>query len=243
MFLVGITTIIFILSTTLVILGTGLVSQGLPVIIKVLEPSFDHVWSLHKMRIVGAIMGVIAKLNPVLSDVVFAWRAIVLWKYDRRVVTILSICVLGTFAASIYDLKLLLQSHPTAQGSQILLRLDRKVRAIFVGPILCTNLLSTSLIAWKAWDYHRTVGPHIRKGRPSGRVEKVLMLLIESDIVYCILWMFYLLTAFGILPGTGTYIVNMVMLYISSTYPVSVNVLAVTTQPYEFSEVWVQSVQ
>jgi hypothetical protein len=58
---------------------------------------------------------------------------------------------MGLTAASIYDLKLLLQSHPTAQGSQILLRLDRKVRAIFVGPILCTNLLSTSLIAWKAW--------------------------------------------------------------------------------------------
>jgi hypothetical protein len=72
--------------------------------------------------------------------------------------------------------------------------------------------------------------------------------------------MFYLLTAFGILPGMGSYIVNMVMLYISvrirkslsnykltpffqSTYPVSVNVLAVTTQPYEFSEGSVQSVQ
>jgi len=63
MFLVGITTIIFILSTTLVILGAGLASQGVPVIIKALEPSFDHVWSPHKMRIVGVIMGVIAKLN------------------------------------------------------------------------------------------------------------------------------------------------------------------------------------
>ncbi len=107
-----------------------------------------------------------------LSDVVFAWRAIVLWKYDRRVVAILSICVLRTFgvcprivasislaqnvvmgltAASIYDLKLLFQFHQTVQGLQNLLRLDREATAIFVGPILCTNLLSTSFIAWKAW--------------------------------------------------------------------------------------------
>ncbi len=37
-------------------------------------------------------------------------------------------------------------------------------------------------------DYHETVGAHFRKGRSLGRVEKVLLLLIESGFVYCILW-------------------------------------------------------
>ncbi len=209
---------------------------------------------------------------------------------------------MGLTAASIYDLKLLFQFHQTVQGLQNLLRLDREATAIFVGPILCTNLLSTSFIAWKAWyvvwflvsvlvlswrispnsrDYHRTVSPHIRKGRPSGRVEKVLMLLIESDIVYCILWVislwhlsvaqsstlnsmcrrcftcwlrsaFFLARAhtssiwscstFRCVSGRVCPIINWHHFF-QSTYPVSVNVLAVTTQPYEFSEGWVQSVQ
>jgi hypothetical protein len=85
-------------------------------------------------------------------------------------------------------------------------------------------------------DYHRTVGAHFR--RSSGRVEKVLVLLIESGFVYCMLWVIafwslsmaqshtqntkwhalqtlYMLSAFGILPGSGSYVVNVVMLYIS----------------------------
>ena len=57
---------------------------------------------------------------------------------------------MGLTAASIYDLKLLFQFQ-TVQGLQNLLRLDCEATAIFVGPILCTNLLSTSFIAWKAW--------------------------------------------------------------------------------------------
>ena len=77
---------------------------------------------------------------------------------------------------------------------------------IIVGPMLGTNVLSTSLIAWKAWyvvcvlvcimtantliprEYRRTVGAQLRKGSPSERVEKVLGLLIESGFVYCLLW-------------------------------------------------------
>jgi hypothetical protein len=85
-------------------------------------------------------------------------------------------------------------------------------------------------------DYHRTVGAHFRTS--SGRVEKVLVLLIESGFVYCMLWVIaswslsmaqshtqntkwhalqtlYMLSAFSILPGSGSYVVNMVMLYIS----------------------------
>jgi hypothetical protein len=37
-------------------------------------------------------------------------------------------------------------------------------------------------------DYHQTVGAYFRKGWSSGRVEKVLVLLIESGFIYIILW-------------------------------------------------------
>ncbi len=37
-------------------------------------------------------------------------------------------------------------------------------------------------------DYHQTVGAHFRKGRYFGRVEKVLVLLVESGFVYLIVW-------------------------------------------------------
>jgi hypothetical protein len=83
--------------------------------------------------------------------------------------------------------------------------------------------------------YRRVVRTQLRKGSPSDRVEKVLALLIESGFVYCLLWvfafwpfhgslamtkwhllqMFYLLSAFSILPGAGSYIVNLGMLFMS----------------------------
>jgi len=242
MFLFGITTIIFMLTTTDLILDFELTSQDISSTIHAFDRSFDNVWSPQKIRAVNVVNTVIPRLNPILSDVVFVWRAIVLWKYDRRVVAILSICLFSTVVASIYDLKLLFEAPLSFQAVNYISKHPGEVAAIFVGPILITNLLSTSFIAWKAWDYHRTVGPHIRKGRTPGHVEKVLMLLIETDIVYCIFWMIHLLTAFGIFSSISTYdIIKTVTFYISSTYPMSVNVLAVTTQSHKFREVWIQS--
>jgi hypothetical protein len=52
-------------------------------------------------------------------------------------------------AACIYDLKLALQVNPGTQGERNLP--EGKVAVIVAGPVLGTNVLSTSLIAWKAW--------------------------------------------------------------------------------------------
>jgi hypothetical protein len=95
----------------------------------------------------------------------------VLWKYDRRVVTILSISLLGTLgvcprivgidligsqdivmgfaAACIYDFDFPVQGSLSTHGEP--LRLESMFATIMVVPILVTNVLSTSLIAWKAW--------------------------------------------------------------------------------------------
>jgi hypothetical protein len=37
-------------------------------------------------------------------------------------------------------------------------------------------------------EYHRRVGAYFRKGRHFGRVEKVLVLLVESGFIYLIVW-------------------------------------------------------
>ncbi|KAH9987243.1 hypothetical protein BJV74DRAFT_796576 [Russula compacta] len=224
MFMFCSTMIIFLLATTLIVIGPGLTSQAIPMIIKAIDSSLVIGWSPHKVDIVVGTIATITRLNAcfplsslMLGDVVCAWRAIVLWKYDRRVVTVLSICLLGTLAACIYDLKLALQTQPGNNRERNLP--EGKVAAIVVGPMLGTNILSTSLIAWKAWKYRLAVGAQLKKGSPSDRVEKVLALLIESGFAYCLLWIFYLLSAYSVLPGAGAYTVNIVMLYISSMYP------------------------
>ena len=55
----------------------------------------------------------------------------------------------GLTGACIYDVHLALRAHPATQGEE---HLDEgKLAVIIVGPMLGTNILSTSLIAWKAW--------------------------------------------------------------------------------------------
>ncbi len=56
---------------------------------------------------------------------------------------------IDTKGACIYDLKLALDVRPGTRGEQNLP--EGKLAVIVVGPMLGTNLLSTSLIAWKAW--------------------------------------------------------------------------------------------
>ncbi|KAF8466063.1 hypothetical protein DFH94DRAFT_781592 [Russula ochroleuca] len=231
MIVFGITTIIFILATTVILLGPGLTTQGIPFIIKIIDPSFAVGWSPHKLNAVVGFVAVITRLNPFLSDVVCAWRAAVLWKYDRRVVTLLTVFVLGTLAACSYDLKLALQTQPGTQGEQNLE--EGKVAVIVAAPMLGTNVLSTFLIAWKAWEYRRVVGTQLRRGSHSERLERVLALLIESGFGYCLLWTFYLLSAFTVLPGSGSYIVNVCMLFFASMYPAVIVIIVCTQMGHE----------
>jgi hypothetical protein len=77
-----------------------------------------------------------------------------------------------------------------------------------VGPTLATNLLSTGMIAWKAWytlpvaldsrqlsltisPHRQCCGPvreHLCGGSGSMRVDRVFTLLIESAFIYCCIW-------------------------------------------------------
>jgi len=124
---------------------------------------------------------------------------------------------MGLAVACIYVLNFTAPINQNVQN----LSPEHDVAIVVVGLVLATNVLATTFIAWKAWDYYRTVGRYFRKRRSSGRVERFLVLLIESGFVYCILWVItfcplsmaqnitlmacaaYLLIMFGILRVCG----------------------------------------
>lgn len=116
----GSTTIIFVLATVVIIVGPGLTLQAIPGFITFIEPSINIGWSMHKIDVMTGIVAAVTRINvgfcfpssglllrynewahtqPVISDMVCAWRAVVLWKYDRRVVVVLSACIVGTFGS------------------------------------------------------------------------------------------------------------------------------------------------
>ncbi|KAH9973222.1 hypothetical protein BGW80DRAFT_1308927, partial [Lactifluus volemus] len=84
----------------------------------------------------------------ILSDIICAWRAVVLWNRDKRVITILLFFILGNIIAAgsalVVDLSPLF--NPSIHKDK-----PRGHALIMVGTTLGINLLCTGLIGWKAW--------------------------------------------------------------------------------------------
>ncbi|KAI0259765.1 hypothetical protein BC834DRAFT_600802 [Gloeopeniophorella convolvens] len=225
LFMFGITTFMFLLSIIALALETAL---GLQQIILQLNPTSGGIWSSSRTNVIIAVGATITRIMYILSDVVCAWRAVVLWNRDRRVIAILLLFILGTMAAAGSDLGLSLvplfnPSHQSIQDSSNTKLGERAM--IMVGPTLGTNLLSTGLIAWKAWQHRVSVRKHLGDGSAPIRVEKILALLIESGFVYCCLWILYLISAFRVFPEPGFTIMDAVLLFASGLYPTLIVIL------------------
>jgi hypothetical protein len=63
MFVFSITTVILILATTVLFFGPGITTQGIPFIIKMVDPSVAVGWSPHKLDVVVGVIAVITRLN------------------------------------------------------------------------------------------------------------------------------------------------------------------------------------
>ncbi|KAK1227903.1 hypothetical protein PQX77_003114 [Marasmius sp. AFHP31] len=59
---------------------------------------------------------------------------------------------------------------------------------------MVTNISGTIVIGLKFWSYRQNVGVYLSKSK-KGRAEKVFILLVESGIVYSLLWIIQLVLA------------------------------------------------
>ncbi|KAF5334827.1 hypothetical protein D9758_018074 [Tetrapyrgos nigripes] len=65
---------------------------------------------------------------------------------------------------------------------------------VLVIPLLATNILATSLIGYKASVHSRDIRKNLSQcGNTVSRTRKVLFLLVESGIIYCMLWVTYMI--------------------------------------------------
>ncbi|KAH9006689.1 hypothetical protein EDB83DRAFT_2532847 [Lactarius deliciosus] len=103
-----------------------------------------------------------------------------------------------------------------------------------VGPTLGTNLVSTGLIAWKAWQRRVLVRKYLGEGSGSVRVERAFALLIESGFIYCCLWVLYLFSAFHVIPRPGFTVMEDVLLFVSGLYPLIIILVAMQKSPIEY---------
>ncbi|THU87605.1 hypothetical protein K435DRAFT_804177 [Dendrothele bispora CBS 962.96] len=61
-------------------------------------------------------------------------------------------------------------------------------------PLLITNVLATALVGYKAWSHRKAIKQNLMStGTNMSKALKTLWLLIESGLVYCTIWMAYII--------------------------------------------------
>ncbi|KAI0687965.1 hypothetical protein C8T65DRAFT_127594 [Cerioporus squamosus] len=69
---------------------------------------------------------------------------------------------------------------------------------------LVTNIVATTLIAYRAWEHRRIIMSYLRGSSRRTQVERTLALLVESGLLYCALWV--LIVTYELSSVFGSYI-------------------------------------
>ncbi|KAJ3887703.1 hypothetical protein GG344DRAFT_80467 [Lentinula edodes] len=139
---------------------------------------------------------VFSRMNYLLSDAIVIWRAWILYD-DRLYLRILLIlCGLGSLIGVSLDSAFVLKqafSNGTGEATAL-----TKIRVLMPVMLLITNFIATSIIAFKVWEYRRSIKINLGNQKRKTSVEQVLILLLETGLVYCACW---IVTIISLTPG------------------------------------------
>ncbi|KZV73809.1 hypothetical protein PENSPDRAFT_648575 [Peniophora sp. CONT] len=152
-----------------------------------LTPQFDNVGLVYM-----PIM--LVTINVILGDGIVLWRMSALCQHDARARFLAAILFAPTFTVGIANLAQEFAGGDigadVAPGVASLS--DFTYGTAVLALSLATNLISTLVIAGKAWLYRKSLAEDWASFSRHSIVEKVMSLLIESGTIYCIIWALYI---------------------------------------------------
>ncbi|KAI5829252.1 hypothetical protein K523DRAFT_363555 [Schizophyllum commune Tattone D] len=142
---------------------------------------------------------VLLRANFALSDTVVVWP-----------------CLSGTYLAVAINTGFAVVQilHPTPDvGSHPETSLELTL------PLFITNVTATGLMGWKAWTHREYVCDSFLRRRHKSRAELALLLLLESGLAYCAIWILVMAASLGALPGLERSTLLNTLCSICGTYP------------------------
>ncbi|GJE87262.1 hypothetical protein PsYK624_033450 [Phanerochaete sordida] len=128
-------------------------------------------------------------INMALSDLIVIWRALILWPGRREIQTISCLLLSGTLVAlvagTVVDVTMAGGGLPGIVLSWV------------------TNIWSTGLISWKAWQHRNFMRYNFATGPSRTRSEKILLLFMESGLLYTMMWAFVAISKSYLLEETA----------------------------------------
>ncbi|KAF5369720.1 hypothetical protein D9615_010157 [Tricholomella constricta] len=129
------------------------------------------------------IQAITSTLMPILSDAVVIWRAWVLYPDKLWIMLVPCALVSGTIGVTVAFLVLVfksIQNHKLDPASSDMF-------SVSLALSLGTNIVATSLIFYRLWGHLRSLRRMGNKQKSTTPAQKILIVLVESGLVYCAL--------------------------------------------------------
>lgn len=124
-----------------------------------------------------------SQLLFILSDGIVLWRTWVLYWEQRWIMLAPCALLLGTIGTSLAFLAL--DSNPSIMDSTTLVLASTRTFNAALALSLATNVVSTMLIFYKLWSHLRFKRKMGIKSKSTSPVQKVMIILVESGVVFC----------------------------------------------------------
>ncbi|KAI0323001.1 hypothetical protein OF83DRAFT_1090172 [Amylostereum chailletii] len=239
-FLFGAYTCVIILSTWLIICKgfKQKVNIVMLAITLVMYAAAASLWGVSLSRIRCAVRGscnvlgttqtvvfaALVSINFVLSDSVVLWRAWILWERRAFIVIASAILMAATSICAIGHTAIIPRDDLTWNYSS-----DGQIKSSYFGALemflsFISNIFATGLIGIKTWRHRAFLKKLLIDESNTSKVEKVLVLLTESGTIYCVIWVFYIISHFSVFPGSSLTI-PLAMACVSGLYPTIIIIL------------------
>lgn len=212
--LLGITALMFAMSTTcfiLEIVNTMGLFHGIMMETKGLPDTPPSAWFSFK----GAndrtlAQAIVFSFEFMLGDGVVIWRAAGLWGFSRTLMAIMLVPLLADFSVFLYFLGCEGETEWWYIAGTQAKHCNEAQRAMFLLSF-STNIVATAFIILKAWQHRDafvTVTPMGLRSRSSEKkyrspAQKIMLLLIESGLIYMVFWAACSFTYFPFVQGFG----------------------------------------
>ncbi|KAI0322057.1 hypothetical protein OF83DRAFT_1167851 [Amylostereum chailletii] len=139
---------------------------------------------------------VLVAVISVIGDSIVLWRACVIWGM-RKGMCIFSVILILVQICSWVVLTIGLVVSKTVPATPVSFRplgspsAVADLTALAFSVSLVANVWATAMVAYKTWKHRRDVRRYLNNCTRKSAVEAVSLLLVESGVVYAILWIFY----------------------------------------------------
>ncbi|KAF5389673.1 hypothetical protein D9757_006058 [Collybiopsis confluens] len=154
-----------------------------------------------------------------IGDSVVAWRACALWGYNKKIMFLPVLLLTSATVLVSFFVGCLGVTHWGFLEGESKICYNSYTGVVFLS--IATNVVATALIAAKAWTHHRFL---LRASvERKTRILKVLVLMVESGLIYLLVWATKTVGAFGAPHSAGAQfavtILNMLGNQIVGLYP------------------------